>query len=51
MVKLNSRKAMIFICVLFGFSLAKAFKIYFTDKVDLKNGFAKMLGMEYFYKP
>ena len=31
---------MVFTCVLFGFSLTKAFKI-FTDKVDLKKQFCK----------
>ena len=39
------------ICVLFGFSLAKAFKNFFTDKVDLKNSFAKMLVKKYFCNP
>ena len=46
-------KRYLFIRVLFEFSLTKAFKIFFTDKVDLKNknSFAKMVVMEYFYNP
>ena len=40
---------MIVICVLFGFSLTKDLKIRYPDKVDLKNNFAKILVMEYFY--
>ena len=34
---------MIFTCVLFGFSLIKAFKL-FTDKIDLKKQFSKNSG-------
>ena len=46
-------KIYLFIRVLFEFSLTKAFKIFFNDKVDLKNknSFVKMVMMEYFYNP
>ena len=46
-------KRYLFIRVLFEFSLTKAFKIFFNDKVDLKNknSFVKMVMMEYFYNP
>ena len=40
---------MIVICVLFGFSLTRAFKILYWEKVDLKNSFAKTVIMGYFY--
>ena len=42
---------MVFICVLLGFSLTKAFNDFFTNNSDLKNSFAKMLMIEYFYNP
>ena len=41
-----NHQPMMFICVLFGFNLTKAFQDFFTVKVDLKNSFAKMLNHE-----
>ena len=46
-VKLNSL-AMIFICVQFN---KRLLRFFFTDKINLKNSFAKMLVVECFYNP
>ena len=39
---------MIFISVLFGFSLTKAFQHFFTHELDLKKGFAEVFEKDVF---
>ena len=50
-VKLNSLSHDLYLRVIWIQFKIKLFKIFFTDKIDLKNRFSKMLVIEYFDNP